>query len=403
MRLIYTLGGDFPDIADLWSKEVEIQTELGLFVVSGHAICVVHALTSQVLQQSGNEDTLQQSGNEDTHFRFFGTPECEKKGIDVLRGLGAWTGSPQSTLAEDPVWKDLHIETMRLLGWGVIRSLQHHGDLLPTFDFQQYNLKFAQVLRQLLCEEFLKWNASYVCRHEGPLANAGRDPPLLFVTAIRNHIKDETSLMNNEEEISRAVSRGFWDVACMAIHPDHFDYPAEMGGRGVRKTTSTTIAPSQRPTFEESLPLLVAAFCSLDRWLGRFTETKLPTLKKCFTVTVHPPEKENVQSLLCPRHFSLDQETMVPSDELLQHATNGDDRYFTSLFKLMAVRVPCTTVRVLEGVKEFGDKIGKTTVKALRKVEKNPNTSTTKKQKEQCAGCGTNKRNSEEADEVFPL
>jgi hypothetical protein len=115
----------------------------------------------------------------------------------------------------------------------------------------------------------------------------------------------------------------------MAIHPELFDYPAENGGRGVRKITSTIIAPSQSPSLKEALPLLVSAFCSVDRWLDRFSNVKCPTLKKRLTVTVHPAETARVQRILCPRHFSLDEEMMVPSDELLQHASNGDHRYTT--------------------------------------------------------------------------
>jgi hypothetical protein len=95
-----------------------------------------------------------------------------------------------------------------------------------------------------------------------------------------------------------------------------------------------------------------------------------------------------VQRILCPRHFSLNEETMVPSDELLHRATNGDDPYLTSLFKLMAVQLPHTTLKLLEGVKLLRERIAKTYKKALTKLEKNRSTSTTKKQKGQCASCG---------------
>jgi hypothetical protein len=80
---------------------------------------------------------------------------------------------------------------------------------------------------------------------------------------------------------------------------------------------------------------------------------------------------------------------MVPSDELLHRFTNGDDPYLTSLFKLMAVQLPHTTLKLLEGVKLLREKINKTEKKALAKLEENRSTSTTKMQKEQCAGCGT--------------
>jgi hypothetical protein len=202
-------------------------------------------------------------------------------------------------------------------------------------------------------------------------------------------VNEEKGLADNSREVSRAVSRAFWDVACMAIHPGLFDYPAEMYGRGVRKTTSTTIAPSRSPSFEEAIPLAVAAFCSVDHWLERFSDTKLPTLKKRLTVTVHPAETVSVQMILCPRHFSLDEETLIPSDELLQHATNGDGRYLTNLFKLMAVQVLHTTLKLLEGVKQLHEKIIKTNKKALSKFEENRGTSTTMKQKEQWTGCGS--------------
>jgi hypothetical protein len=79
---------------------------------------------------------------------------------------------------------------------------------------------------------------------------------------------------------------------------------------------------------------------------------------------------------------------MEPSGELLHRATNGDDPYMASLLKLMAVQLSYTTLKVLEGVKQLGEKIDKTQEKALSKLEENRNTSTTKKQKGQCAGCG---------------
>jgi hypothetical protein len=75
----------------------------------------------------------------------------------------------------------------------------------------------------------------------------------------------------------------------MSIHLELFDYPAENGGRGVRKTNPTTTAPSLGLlSFEEALGLLVAAFCSLDDWLGSFLKRNIPTLKKCLTVSVYP-------------------------------------------------------------------------------------------------------------------
>jgi hypothetical protein len=175
----------------------------------------------------------------------------------------------------------------------------------------------------------------------------------------------------------------------MTIHPELFEYSAENDGRGVRKTTPTTISPSLGPPpFEEAVRLVVAAFCSLNDWLGRLSSVKLPTLKKCLTVTVNPLETASVQRILCPKHFSLDAETMEPSGELLHRATNGDDPYMASLLKLMAVQLSYTTLKVLEGVKQLGEKIDKTQEKALSKLEENRNTSTTKKQKGQCAGCG---------------
>jgi hypothetical protein len=126
-------------------------------------------------------------------------------------------------------------------------------------------------------QRFIMWNGMYVHRHEGPLAGADKDPP----SDIFNLITEEKSLTDHAQEVSRAILQAFLDVACMAIHPQLFDYPAENGGCGVRKTTPTTIAPSLGPpSLEEALRLVVAAFCSLDEWLGRFSNSKLPTLKK---------------------------------------------------------------------------------------------------------------------------
>jgi hypothetical protein len=289
--------------------------------------------------------------------------------------------------ADDYSWEDIRFETYRLLNAGVFNIFQQLQGRLPKFE-AAHKKTIEDLLTQLLLHRFIEWNGMYVYRHKGPLASADTDPPSDFVAEILHQITEEKSLEEHAQEVSDTLSRAFWDVACMAIHPDLFEYPTESGGRGVRKTTSTTIAPSRPPSFEEALPLLVAAFCSLDRWFVRFSEATLPTLKKCLSVTVHPLETASVQRILCPRHFSFDAETMVPSDELLQQATNANTRYFKNLFKLMAVQLPHTTLKLLEGVKELRENIIKANEKALTKLEENRSTSTTKKQKGQCAGCG---------------
>jgi hypothetical protein len=87
------------------------------------------------------------------------------------------------------------------------------------------------------------------------------------------------NLEDQAQKVFRVFSRAIWDVACMTIHPEVFDYPAENGGRVVRKTAPTAIAPSRPPrppSFEEALPLVVAAFYSVDHWLDMFSKTKLP-------------------------------------------------------------------------------------------------------------------------------
>jgi hypothetical protein len=129
---------------------------------------------------------------------------------------------------------------------------------------------------------------------------------------------------------------------------------------------------------------------SMDLGLCRFSKAIRPTLTKLLTVTVHPPETASVQRILCPRHFLLEEDMMVPYDELLQRATDRDDPYLASLFKLMTVQLPHTTLKVLEGVKQLlCDKIVKLNERARAKLEENRSTSTIKMQKEQCAGCGS--------------
>jgi hypothetical protein len=378
MRLLYKLGGEYPDLSNLWSTEVKIQTNHGRFLVSRLARCVVMN-TSRILKQNFSYN----SGIEPS-CRFFQTPEIEKKGRTVLRGLGAWTCFlNQHATGQDSIWEDLQAEKLQLLNKGLSRIFEHFQERLPKFE-PVYKNTIKGVLIDVLLGRFIKWYVIYVLRHEGPLVSADKDPPSdVVVEILEEHI-----LEDHAQVVSEGISRAFWDVACMAVHPELFHYPAENGGRGVRKTTSTAIAPSRPPSFEEAFPLVVAAFCSLDYWLDRFSNVKLPTLKKCLTVTVHPSEAASVQRILCPKHFSLDEGTMVPSDELLHRATNHDDAYLTSLFKLMAVQVPHTTLKLLEGVKLLREKLVKTSKKARTKLEENRSTSTTKKQKGQCAGCG---------------
>jgi hypothetical protein len=286
--------------------------------------------------------------------------------------------------------EDLDNETFRLLNAAVSDIFLQLQGQLPKFDSQYKRDNIRQAFSELLLSRYIEWNRWYVYMHEGPLASADKDPPSDFVTDIRSLVNKEKGLEDHAQEVSGAMSQVFWDVACMAIHPELFDYPTENSGRGVRKTTPTAIAPSLGPpSFEEALGLVVTAFCSLDSWLVRFSKTKLSTLKKRLTVTVHPSETASVQRILCPRHFSRDEETMVPSDELLQRATNGDDPYLTSLFKLEALQLPHTTLTLLKGVKELGETLVKKNQKARSLLERNWSTSTTKMPKEQCAGCGT--------------
>jgi hypothetical protein len=381
MQLLYNVGGEHPDLADLWSTEVKIQTDRGRFLDSGLPQCV-HNLTSQIHEYH--------ACHVEPSCRIFQTLEIEKKGLTVLQGMGAWTCfvNQRSSVAEDPIWKDLHYETFRLLKAGVSNIFRQLQDRLPKLD-TEHNKTIKEALAELLLFGFIEWNIMYFYRHEGPLASADKDPPSDFVTGIFNLIvTEEKSMMNHAQEVSQATALAFWDVACMAIHPELFDYPTG-SGRGVRKTTPPAIARTRPPSFEKALPPLMAAFCSLDDWLGRFSKVKRPTLKKLLTVTVHPPETASVQRILSPRHFSLEEDIMVPSDELLQRATDRDDQTLTSLLKLMAVQLPHTTLKVLEGVKQLCDKIVKLNERARAKLEDNRSTSTTKMQKEQCAGCGS--------------
>jgi hypothetical protein len=117
---------------------------------------------------------------------------------------------------------------------------------LPKFDATHKNTIYDALAELLFCR-LLEWNSMYVYRHEGPLASADNNPQSDFVTDILNLITEEKSLEDNAHEVSGAISRAFWDVACMAIHPELFDYPAENDGRGVRKTTPTIVAPSLGP------------------------------------------------------------------------------------------------------------------------------------------------------------
>jgi hypothetical protein len=379
IRLLYKLGGEYPDLADLWSTEVKIQTDLGRFLDSGQAVCVYKLTTGRIRRQT------------EQSCWFFRTPKEEEKGRTVLRGMGAWSCfvSQRSSVGEDPIFEDIEDKTCFLLEAGLYGLFQQLQGRLPKFDGRNKGDKLS--LARLLLRSFNEWNRMHVLRHEGPFASADKDPPSDFVTEILNWINEERSLQDHAQVASGEISRAFWDVACMAIHPELFDYPIEKGGRGLRKTTPADIAPlrpPRPPSVEETLPLLVAAFCSLDRWLGRFSKARLSTMKKCLTVTVHPPETASVRRMLCPRHFSLDKETMVPSNELLHRATNGDFPYLTSLFKLMAVQLPHTTLTLLEELMLLREEIDKTNEKARTKLEANRCTSTTRKQKDQCAGCG---------------
>jgi hypothetical protein len=97
--------------------------------------------------------------------------------------------------------------------------------------------------------------------NKGPLASADKDPPSDFVTNIPNLVNEEKHGTDSCQEVSRTISRAFWDAARMFIHPQLFDYPTETGVRSMRKTTPTTIAASLGPpSFEEALQLFRGSF-----------------------------------------------------------------------------------------------------------------------------------------------
>jgi hypothetical protein len=99
--------------------------------------------------------------------------------------------------------------------------------------------------------------------------------------------------------------------------------------------------------------------------------------------------------------FSLGEETMIPSYDLLQRATNRDDPYLTSLFKLIAVQLPHTALTLLEGLKLLREEIAKIDEKAFMKqrkvrVPRLPRSRT-------MLGLWVKRRNREEAVEVLWL
>jgi hypothetical protein len=83
MRLFYTLGGEHPALADLWSMEVKIQTGLGRFLDSGLAFCIYSLTKKRIHRQNSSPH----SGIERS-WRFCRTPELEEKARAVLRGMG---------------------------------------------------------------------------------------------------------------------------------------------------------------------------------------------------------------------------------------------------------------------------------------------------------------------------
>jgi hypothetical protein len=85
MRLLYSLGGEYPDLADLWSTEVKIQTDLGRFLDSGTSQFVYSLTRSKIHAPKSTYF----SGIEHS-CRFFETSEIEEKGRTVLRGKVAW-------------------------------------------------------------------------------------------------------------------------------------------------------------------------------------------------------------------------------------------------------------------------------------------------------------------------
>jgi hypothetical protein len=76
MRLFYKLGGESLDLADIKSTAVKIQTDLGQFLDSGLAYCVVNLPSQRHAQKMLIEPSCR---------FFFQTTEKEEKGRTVSR------------------------------------------------------------------------------------------------------------------------------------------------------------------------------------------------------------------------------------------------------------------------------------------------------------------------------
>jgi hypothetical protein len=135
MRLLYKLGGEYPDLADLWSMEVKIQTVLGRFIGSAQAYCVGDFTTSQIHRQNCSYYSPTEPS-----CLFFKSPEIEEKGLTVLRGLGAWSCFVgYQLLGEDSIWEDILDETSQLLTGGVFRVFLQLQGKLPLFESALFN------------------------------------------------------------------------------------------------------------------------------------------------------------------------------------------------------------------------------------------------------------------------
>jgi hypothetical protein len=157
MRMLYKLVGEHLDLADLWSTEVKIQTDLGQFSASGLAVCIT-AQTTQIHRQHSSS-----SGTESS-CRFFLAPGKEEKGRTVLRGMGAWLCfvSQGSSFFEDPIFEDIEDETCFLLGPCVSYIFLQLQRRLPKFKGQYRGYNVSHSLARLLLRRFNEWNITYV-------------------------------------------------------------------------------------------------------------------------------------------------------------------------------------------------------------------------------------------------
>ena len=266
---------------------------------------------------------------------FFMKPEDERDAIKVMKGVDAWLCHTVATREVGTLWDDFACEvTHRVITTGVHDSFDQIRNKIPWFETtldEGIRAKVADCLLRGYSNAF----ADYITGKPSPFRTMGSQAQLDLELQVAEIFADNKAYKEHAARLAKEITELFWDLSCMVVHPEHYDFPWYFGGRRVRKSLPPAIVappPAVLPIVEQgNVPLFVEGLCSIKKFIGRFSVFGPEKLRRYLTTTMHPNEVATLrEGSLCPRYWLVEGGEMVPSDSFLCSLATGDrDSYYS--------------------------------------------------------------------------